>query len=79
MIQGCRTGYDEHSSVWNIISNEDDDEKNNYDKQPEKQTVVLCGPHKEKHIRELWYSADNNRRKTGRQPRKRETNANMGQ
>ena len=33
---------------------------NNHDKQPEKQTDVLCGPHNEKHIRTLRYSADNN-------------------
>ena len=35
---------------------------------------VLCGPHNEKHIRTLWYSADNNRRKTGRQTRNTKTN-----
>ena len=33
---------------------------------------VLCKPH-EKHIRALSYTAGNNRRKTGRQARKRET------
>ena len=51
---------------------------NNYVKQPEKQKVVVCGPHNEKHIETLWYSAENNRSKTGRQTRKRETKTNMG-
>ena len=46
-----------------------------YDKQPENQKNVLCGPHNEKHVR---YSAKNNGRKTGRQTRKRETKTNMG-
>ena len=54
-----------------------------YVKQPEKQTLVLWGTHRggranEKHIRTLCYSADNNRRKTGRQMRKKETKTNMG-
>ena len=47
-------------------------------KQPEKQKYVLGWPHNEKHIRPLWYSAENNRRKTARQMRKRETKMNMG-
>ena len=43
-----------------------------------KQKCVLCEPHNEKHIRALWYSADNNRRKTGWQTRKKETKTGMG-
>ena len=43
-----------------------------------KQKVVLWGTHHEKHIRTLCYSAENNRMKTGRQTRKRETKTNMG-
>ena len=42
-----------------------------------KNRVVLCGPYNEEHIRTLRYSADNHRRKTERQKRKRETNTNM--
>ena len=51
--------------------------RNNYVKQPEQQKVVLCGTRNEKHIRISPYSADNNRRKTGRQARKRETKTNI--
>ena len=51
---------------------------NNDVEQPEKQKVVLCGTHNEKHIRTVWYHVDNNRRKTGRQTGKRETQTNMG-
>ena len=36
----------------------------NYDKQPEKQKYILCGPHNEKHIRALRLSTENNRRTT---------------
>ena len=52
--------------------------RNNYVKQPEQQKVVLCGTLNEKHIRISPYFADNNRRKTGRQARKRETKTNIG-
>ena len=50
---------------------------NNYDKQPENQIYILSGPDNEKQIRALRYSAENNRRKTGRQTRERETKPNM--
>ena len=43
-----------------------------------RQMYYVHGPHNEKHIRALRYSADNNRRKTGRQTSKRETKTNMG-
>ena len=40
--------------------------------------MSCAGHNNEKHIRTLWYSDDNNRRKTGRQTRKRETKTDMG-
>ena len=51
--------------------------KKTTDNQPKKQNV-LWGPHNEKHIRTLCYSAENNSSKAGRQNRKRETKTNMG-